>query len=231
VVYYLSAHKKSLCARKFLYHFERKITIHSRKSIKILMAEGDLKDKAIISFFSPQKAKRAEDVRINYSGVCDNIFYIGVPDIDLKYLSDYGYTYETYIEDTKGLSEFIYNAKSNGLDIICQCDFGQSRSAACASAILEHFEGSGIDIFSNYDYYPNQVVYHKVFDALENHLYDLAVDYIKTTPSHISVDNIQRKLQVGFGKANAIINKMLEERIIERDKNNSSKFMICNEKI
>jgi hypothetical protein len=58
-------------------------------------------------------------------------------------------------------------AKENGCDVICQCDFGQSRSAACAAAILQHFEGRGIDIFADYRYYPNQLVYHKIFDALE----------------------------------------------------------------
>ncbi len=203
-----------------------KVNIHSRMSIKKLMSEGLLKNTAIISFFTPQKTRRAEDVRIDYSGVCDNVFYIAVPDIDLKYLSDYGYTYETYIEDTKGLSEFIYKAKNNQLDIICQCDYGQSRSAACAAAILQHFEHRGIDIFANYDYYPNQVVYHRVFDALEKHLYDLAVDYIKTTPTYISVDNVQRKLNIGFGKAGSIIDKLLEEKILQRDKINTDKFVL-----
>lgn len=135
-------------------------------SIKELMSGNLLQNTAIISFFSPQKSKRAEDVRVNYSGVCENVFYIAVPDIDIKYLADYGYTYETYIENTSALAEFIYTAKRGGMDIICQCDFGQSRSAACAAAILEHFEGRGIDIFADYSYYPNQLVYHKVIDAL-----------------------------------------------------------------
>ena len=39
--------------------------------------------------------------------------------------------------------------------------------AGCAAAILEHFAGRGIDVFVDYRYYPNQLVYHKVFDALE----------------------------------------------------------------
>ena len=69
--------------------------------------------------------------------------------------------------DIQKLAKFIYEAKANGHDIICQCDYGQSRSAACAAAILQHFEGRGIDVFSDYRYYPNQLVYHKVFDALE----------------------------------------------------------------
>ena len=41
-----------------------------------------------------------------------------------------------------------------------------SSSAACAAAILEYFNGTGISIFADYRYYPNQVVYHKIMDAL-----------------------------------------------------------------
>ena len=52
--------------------------------------------------------------------------------------------------------------------MICQCDYGQSRGTGCAAAILEHFYHTGISIFADYNYYPNQVVYHKVFDALES---------------------------------------------------------------
>lgn len=147
-----------------------KVEIHSRMSIKKLIEEGFPKNTAVISFYTPQKMRRAEDVRTDYSGVCEKVFYIAVPDIDLKCLSDYGYTYDTYIEDIKGLAEFIYKAKNNDMDIICQCDFGQSRSAACAAAILEHFEGRGIEIFADYRYYPNQLVYHKVYDALKERL-------------------------------------------------------------
>ena len=39
-------------------------------------------------------------------------------------------------------------------------------SAACAAAILEYFNGTGISVFADYRYYPNQVVYHKIMDAL-----------------------------------------------------------------
>ena len=38
--------------------------------------------------------------------------------------------------------------------------------AACAAAILEYFNGTGISVFADYRYYPNQVVYHKIMDAL-----------------------------------------------------------------
>ena len=87
-------------------------------------------------------------------------------DLDLKALTDVGLTYETYLPEADELAEFIYQARTDGLDILCQCEYGQSRSAACAAAILEHFEGTGITVFADYRYYPNQVVYHKMMDAL-----------------------------------------------------------------
>ncbi|MCM1166131.1 MAG: hypothetical protein NC299_14270 [Lachnospiraceae bacterium] len=53
------------------------------------------------------------------------------------------------------------------MNIICQCEYGQSRSAGCAAAILEHFSHAGISVFSDRDYYPNKLVYNKFLDALE----------------------------------------------------------------
>lgn len=44
---------------------------------------------------------------------------------------------------------------------------GQSRSVGCAAAILEHFYGTGISVFADYERYPNRVVFHKVYDSLE----------------------------------------------------------------
>ena len=55
-----------------------------------------------------------------------------------------------------------------GMDIICQCEYGQSRSAACAAAIKEHFEKSGIEVFADYRYYPNQLIFNKLRDALSS---------------------------------------------------------------
>ena len=144
-----------------------KVEIYSRKMIKELIQGEIPKNTAVISFCSPNKGRKAEEVRLNFTGMCDRVFSVLIPDIDIEILGDYGYTYETYLEEADELAKFIYEARMEGLDIICQCDFGQSRSAACAAAILQHFEGRGIDVFADYRYYPNQVVYHKVFDALE----------------------------------------------------------------
>ena len=50
--------------------------------------------------------------------------------------------------------------------LICQCEHGQSRSAAVAGAIMEFRARRGIEIFANDKYYPNKVVFRKVLTAL-----------------------------------------------------------------
>ena len=144
-----------------------KVEIYSRKAIKELMDNGFPQNVAVISFYTPSNKWEGMQSPVDYSGIRNNVFYVGIPDIDIEILADYGYTYESYLAQTDELAKFIYEAKANGRDIICQCDYGQSRSAACAAAILQHFEGRGIDIFADFRYYPNQLVYRKIFNALE----------------------------------------------------------------
>ncbi len=52
--------------------------------------------------------------------------------------------------------------------LYCQCEFGQSRSAAVAAAVLEHFEGRGGEIFTDRRYGPNPLVYQKLLAALRS---------------------------------------------------------------
>ena len=144
-----------------------KVEIYSKKAIKELMDKGFPQNVAVISFYTPNNKREGMQSPVDYSGLCNNVFYVGIPDIDIEILAEYGYTYESYLAQADDLANFIREAKANNLDIICQCDYGQSRSAACAAAILQHFERRGIDIFADYRYYPNQLVYHKIFDALE----------------------------------------------------------------
>ena len=146
------------------------VKIYSRKAMEALLSKGNLKNTAIISFHdSLGRGRRClEDYQpIDFTSKCDCVMQIALHDLDPEALSDLGLSVETYFPEADALAEFIYKAKDDGLDIICQCEYGQSRSAGCAAAILEHFEHRGIDIFSDYRYYPNQLVYHKVFDALE----------------------------------------------------------------
>lgn len=123
---------------------------------------------AVISFYDPPTRRSPEgDTPVDYAGKCDRVFPVALYDIDRSVLMDFGLTYDTYFPEADQLAEFIDRAVEDGLDIVCQCEYGQSRSAACTAAILEYYEGKGISIFSNDRYYPNQMVYRKVFDALE----------------------------------------------------------------
>ena len=150
-----------------------KITIYSRKAMEALLSKGNLENTAIISFHDPVGRGRRclEDYKpIDFTGKCDRVMQIALHDLDPEALSNFGLTVDSYFPEADALAEFIYKAKEDGLDIICQCEYGQSRSACCAAAILQHFESRGIDVFVDYRYYPNQLVYHKVFDALTKYM-------------------------------------------------------------
>ena len=147
------------------------ITVYSREEIEAIISNDKFPaNTAVISFYDPAIKRIDKDyTHVDYSGVCDHVFYSELDDLDLEVLKDKGYTYDTYFSEADKIAEFVYHAYSSGMDIICQCEYGQSRSAGCAAAILEHFYHAGISVFADYRRYPNQVVYHKVFDALESY--------------------------------------------------------------
>ena len=146
------------------------VKICSRKTMEALLSKSKIENTAIISFHDPigRGRRYLENYEpIDFTGKCDRVMQIALHDLDPEALSDFGLSVETYFPEADELAEFIYKAKEEGLDIICQCEYGQSRSAGCAAAILQYFSKNGIDVFTDYRYYPNQLVYHKVFDALE----------------------------------------------------------------
>ncbi len=145
-----------------------KIDICSRKTAEALLENGFPENTAVISFYDPP-SKRMRDVLppVDYKGKADRVFYVRVHDIDIEVLPDYGLTVDTYLPEADRLADFIRKAHNDGLDILCQCEYGQSRSAACAAAILEHYCKNGISVFADYRYYPNQLVYNKIKNALD----------------------------------------------------------------
>lgn len=146
-----------------------KVTIYSREKIEQYL-EGNIPDNmAVISFYDPSTGDFGRDdaAPVDYSGKIERVFQAAVEDIYYDELGDYGMSYEEYFPEADVLAEFIGQAEQDGLDIICQCDYGQSRSAGCAAAILEFFYHEGISVFADYKYCPNQMVYHKVYDALQ----------------------------------------------------------------
>ena len=148
-----------------------KIFIYSRKAMEKLLKSDFPENVAIISFYDPPGSFRDADYQpVDYSTKTDCVFEVALHDIDFAVLPKYHLTYETYFPEADELAEFIFTAKKDGKDIICQCEYGESRSSGCAAAIHEYFYKNGIDVFADYRYYPNQMVYHKVYDGLKKYV-------------------------------------------------------------
>lgn len=147
------------------------VSIYSREKIGQFLLENTLENVAVISFYDPPSMEGGvnDNVPYDYSDMIHRVFQVAVEDIYYDELEDYGMSYEEYFPQADALAEFIMQAKNDGFDIICQCEYGQSRSAGCAAAILEYFYHEGISIFADYRYCPNQMMYHKVYDALERY--------------------------------------------------------------
>ncbi|MGN0689562.1 MAG: hypothetical protein ACI4KH_03975 [Oscillospiraceae bacterium] len=145
------------------------VNIYSREAIEKLINERKIPENtAIISFYDPKSPKRPKGYRaVDYKGLCDRLFYVGIHDIDPDILDEYGLTLDTYFPEATEVARFIIDAISDNMDIICQCDYGQSRSAGCAAAIREYYDKSGIEIFADYRYYPNQMIFNKMREALD----------------------------------------------------------------
>ena len=133
------------------------IRIMSRAEMEKQLEKGFEEETAVISFYDPESGDE-NYVTVDYSGQDIRLFQVGVRDIDMSSLKRYGMSYNDYFPEADRLAEFILHAVNDACEIICQCDYGQSRSAACAAAILEHFEKKGISIFFDIKYLPNQMI-------------------------------------------------------------------------
>lgn len=141
------------------------VQIYSREEIESFYKGIFYQDLAVISFCDRGTEPRD---RVDYSSICSRVMYIEIDDLDYGDLREEGYTYDTFFPEANETAEFIIDAYKNGMDIICQCEYGQSRSAGCAAAIWEHFYHMGITVFTDYRRYPNKLIYHKIIEAL-NH--------------------------------------------------------------
>ena len=97
-------------------------------------------------------------------------------DISSDELEDYKeQEYTLFNEQTaQQIADFIICYKDKAETIICQCEYGQSRSAAIAAALSEFFWKSGIDIFADDRYFPNKLVFRLTFQALNERGQDYA---------------------------------------------------------
>lgn len=141
------------------------ITIMSRKEIEKLITNDFPENVAVISFRDTD-----DNSEIEFYGLPKCLFEIKIDDIEIDELDEFGLNSSTYFPEAEKLAQFIKSVVMRNMDIICQCEYGQSRSAACAAAILEVFEGNGISIFSDYRYYPNKLIYNKLVENLKRRI-------------------------------------------------------------
>ena len=146
-----------------------KISVCSREAAEAMIRSGVFPtDTAVISFYDPAIRRIDETyAHVGYGGVCRTVFYSELEDLDLEVRNGKADPCDISFPEADAIASFIYKAYSRGLDILCQSEYGQSRSAGCAAAILEHFYRSGISVFADYAYVPNRAVYHKILEALE----------------------------------------------------------------
>lgn len=141
-----------------------KVAICSRAELTKLLQQKIPEETAIICFCDSLDG--TENLPIPAGHDETMVFRIVLDDIDIEELAESGLSEDTFFPEAEELAQFIYRAHDKKLNLICQCEYGQSRSAACGAAILEHFCKDGISIFRDYRYTPNKLIFNKVYEAL-----------------------------------------------------------------
>ena len=154
------------------------ILIKSRKEVEKRAKEVFPKRTAIISItdrFDDPVCFEYEPtllLRVAFDDVDNDVFVDelgGAPTPDERIQIEEKY-YMLTDEQAYQIASFYYDNQKRISTLICQCEHGQSRSAAVAAAILEFRDRRGIDVFSNDNYYPNKVVYRRVLKALKDQI-------------------------------------------------------------
>ena len=135
--------------------------ITSRSKMQKLIHSGKLgEDTAVISFHDIAESP------IYFGGTKASVLTLALDDLGPTEISERYGSLTRYFTKAGMLAQFIVAMAAKGKMIICQCEMGMSRSAACAAAILQYYCGSGISIFTDKRYCPNRIVFQKLFAAL-----------------------------------------------------------------
>ena len=146
-----------------------RITVCSRKTIERLIASGEFPmNTAVISFYDPPAFAADEYQAVDFSGVGCDVFTVAVPDLDWDAFEENQEALRTFFPEADPMADFILQSHRAGKDLICQCDYGQSRSAGCAMAIWEFFDHEGERLFKDPRYFPNQLIFGKLLAALRH---------------------------------------------------------------
>ena len=133
------------------------ISVYSKSRMFDLIEKGIPKNTAIISF---------SDTEEDYIDFPEGTDVLKVAFYDVRPHTVSKDHYDRILPQAKEIAEYVYKKMKENKDIICQCDYGVSRSAGLAAAIMEAYSSKGIEVFADYRYTPNQFVYNKVLKEL-----------------------------------------------------------------
>ena len=150
-----------------------KIEILSREALTELAKEPFAADVAVISitdFDDEDVALSCEPehiLRLKFDDVGDDIFEeMSDHKPSIRQMRQIEQRYHMLSNSqTRQLADFILSRKRRGT-LICQCQYGQSRSAGVAAAVAEYYYRRGVHIFADPRYYPNKYIFRKLLRAL-----------------------------------------------------------------
>ena len=132
------------------------VEIHSLSSIwKRVENEPHKEGLAIVSFGDHEDQFPTFDPSIPHIKII-------LEDIDYPVVKDF----DSFFTNVDDVARFVDKYVKEGRKIICQCEYGVSRSTGAAAAILEAYHGDGIIIFSSFDHKPNKLIYKKLLSSL-----------------------------------------------------------------
>ena len=153
-----------------------------------ICSEKELCERALLPFAPNTSLISIGDTSakpLNLKHKPQNILFLNFDDITINEIKEYYFLPSDYPDDriseklkrcginlfndeqAEKIANFILEHIAETDTLICQCKYGQSRSAGCAAAIAQYFYGNGIEIFADERYTPNKLVYRKVIFALK----------------------------------------------------------------
>lgn len=152
------------------------LEIMSRKSLMALAEKTFPKDTAVISITDSDLpdvnlAHEPEYIlRLKFDDVSDEIYeeILGRKPTPRE-MHKIAQRFHMFTDSqAREIAAFVLAVQGMAKTLICQCEYGQSRSAGAAAAVEEYFRGKGVNIFADVRYYPNKMVYRKLLLALKN---------------------------------------------------------------
>ena len=151
-----------------------RVEIMSRKAIEKLCAVPLTEPTALISIcdfgesFASLLFRPEHLLQLSFDDV-DSDAFVDILGDDYKSQDTSGIEEQYHMfseKQTAQIAGFVNEVWDKVDVLICQCEHGQSRSAAVAAAITEYKFKKGIDIFADERYYPNKFVFWRVFNKL-----------------------------------------------------------------